>query len=72
MELKLDENSKEYKDFIMALENVNNKILDITAKIQDADTLTEQNSYSEELKILLKNREDICEYNQNTIAKYID
>lgn len=72
MELKLDENSKEYKNFISALDNVNKKILDISAKIQNAETLSEQNSYSEELKTLLKNREEICEYSQDIIAKYID
>ena len=71
MDIKLDENSKEYKDFETALEIVNNKIADINARAMDALESGKTDSLTLQLYELLEAREKVCKHDKKTISKIL-
>lgn len=71
MDIKLDENSKEYKDFETALEIVNRKIADINARAIEALDSGKTDSLTLELYNLLEARDKVCKYDKETISKIL-
>lgn len=71
MNIKLDENSKEYKELSTALDIVNKKIADINARAIKALEEGSADSLNIELLNLLKSRDEICDNNRKTISKFL-
>ncbi len=71
MDIKLDENSKEFKDFETALEIVNRKIADINARATEALDSGNTDSLTLELYNLLEARDKVCKYDKETISNIL-
>lgn len=72
IEVKVDVNSKEYQDFISALDIVNGQIVKLNeelAKITDVKTMNELGAI---LKGLLNDRKYICRDDKDTIARVLN
>lgn len=74
MNIKLDENSNEYKDFVKALEIVNRQIVEINDRaisaLNSGSTYTTEN-LTIELQALLQKRDEVCDYNKETISRIL-
>ncbi len=71
MDIKLDENSKEYDELSTALDIVNRKIADINARAIDAIEAGQSDGLTRELHSLLRQRDEVCNNNRTTISKIL-
>lgn len=70
-ETKVDVDSQEYKDFVEALEIVENDLISLNSKLLTIESESEMDKYSARLNKLLQDRDSICKDDRNTIERVL-